>query len=84
MNDYVKATTTDISDADVAKMCSEILEWHHKTGILPENSTLRKFASEAHLTTRDAEEEIIDEAHARFKDVVLLLMMEKPYRYLRV
>ena len=84
MTDYTKNPVTDLSDSDVIKMCGEILEWHHKTGILPENSTLRKFASEAHLTTRDAEEEIIDEAHARFKDVVTLLMMEKPYRYLRM
>lgn len=64
-------------------MCGEILQWH-KEGILQENSTLKKFASEAHLTTRDAEEEIIDEAHARFKDVVTLLMMEKPYNYLKL
>lgn len=84
MKDYTKKPVTNISDSDVIKMCGEILEWHHKTGILPENSTLKKFASEAHLTTRDAEEEIIDEAHARFKDVVVLLMMEKPYNYLKL
>lgn len=84
MADYTKNPVTDLSDSDVIKMCSEILQWHHKTGILPESSTLRKFASEAHLTTRDAEEEIIDEAHARFKDVVVLLMMEKPYNYLKL
>lgn len=83
MTDYTNNSATDISDSDVAKMCSEILQWH-KEGILQENTTLKKFANEAHLTTRDAEEEIIDEAHARFKDVVTLLMMEKPYRYLRI
>lgn len=84
MTDYTKNPITDLSDSDVIKMCGEILEWHHKTGILLENSTLRKFASEAHLTTRDAEEEIIDEAYIRFKDVVVLLMMERPYKYLRI
>ena len=83
MTDYTTNPATDISDSDVAKMCSEILEWH-KTGTLPKNSTFKKFANEEHLEMRDAEEEIIDEAHMRFKDVVVLLMIEKPYRYLRM
>lgn len=83
MTDYTNNPATDISNSDVVKMCSEILEWH-KTGTLPENSTLKKFANEAHLEMRDAEEEIIDEAHMRFKDVVVLLMMERPYKYLRI
>lgn len=53
MADYTTNPASDISDSDVAKMCSEILEWH-KTGTLPKNSTFKKFANEAHLEMRDA------------------------------
>ena len=40
MADYTNNPVTDISDSDVAKMCSEILEWH-KEGILQENTTFQ-------------------------------------------
>lgn len=82
MIDYSKNMTADISDADLTKMCREILE-HYKTGKLPENSTLRKLANESHIEIEEAVEEIIDEAHTRYEDVVILLMLKKPYRYLR-
>lgn len=72
----------EISDADLTKMCREILE-QYKTGKLPENSILRKLANESHVEIEEAVEEIIDEAHTRYEDVVILLMLKKPYRYLR-
>lgn len=63
-------------------MCREILE-QYKTGKLPENSHLRKLAIESHVEIEEAVEEIIDEAHLRYEDVVILLMLKKQYRYLR-
>ena len=83
MADYTKNPVTNLSDSDIAKMCSEILQWH-KEGILQDNTTFQKFAKEAHLEMRDAEKEIIDEAYIRFNDVVVLLMMERSYKYLRI
>ena len=82
MIDYSKNVTADISDADLTKMCREILE-QYKTGKLPEKSILRKLANESHVEIEEAVEEIIDEAHTRYEDVVILLMLKKPYRYLR-
>ena len=81
MIDYSKNMTAEISDADLTKMCREILE-QYKTGKFPENSILRKLANESHVAMEEAVEEIIDEAHLRYEDVVTLLMLKKPYRYL--
>ena len=74
----------DFTNDDLIKACSEVLQWKHSTGCLPEESILRKLANESHMEIRDAEEEIISEAHNRFKDVVLLLMSEDPYKYLKI
>ena len=75
---------TELTNDDLIKACSEVLQWKHSTGCLPEGSILKKLADEAHMEIRDAEEEIISEAHKRFKDVVLLLMSEDPYKYLKI
>lgn len=82
MIDYSKNMTVDISDAELTRMCREIIE-QYKTGKLPENSILRKLANESHVEIEEAAEDIIDEAHLRYEDVVILLMLKKPYRYLR-
>ena len=41
MADYTTNPATDISDSDIAKMCSEILQWH-KEGIKGKRCFLRK------------------------------------------
>lgn len=78
-----KNQTTKYSDDELIKACSDILVWK-RTGYLSEDSTLKKLANEAHMEIGDAKDEVIDEAHARFKDVVLLLMSEVPYKYLKL
>ncbi len=82
MIDYSKSITEDISEAELTRMCREILE-QYKTGKLPEKSHLSKLANESHIEIEEAIEEIIDEAHTRYEEVVILLMLKKPYRYLR-
>lgn len=79
-----KNFVSSLSNDELIKVCSEVLRWKHTTGCLPEGSILKKLADEAHMEIRDAEEEIISEAHVRFNDVVLLLLSENPYRYLRI
>lgn len=79
-----KSFASSLSNDDLIKVCSEVLRWKHTTGCLPEGSILKKLADEAHMEIRDAEAEIISEAHKRFKDVVLLLMSEDPYKYLKI
>lgn len=82
--DLTKNWASYLSDGDLIKICGEVLEWKHKSGRLPENSILKKAAAENYMKIRDAEEDIINEANKRFKDVVLLLMSEDPYKYLRI
>lgn len=82
--DLTKNWASYLSDGDLIKICGEVLEWKHKSGRLPENSILKKAAAENYMEIRDAEEDIINEANKRFKDVVLLLMSEDPYKYLRI
>ena len=82
--DLTKNFASYLSNDELIKVCSEVLEWKHRSGRLPEGSILKKLANEAHMEIRDAEEEIISEAHKRFKDVVLLLMSEDPYKYLKI
>lgn len=79
-----KSFASSLSNDDLIKVCSEVLRWKHTTGCLPEGSILKKLADEAHMEIRDAEAEIISEAHKRFKDVVLLLMSEDSYKYLKI
>ena len=82
--DLTKNWASYLSDGDLIKICGEVLEWKHKSGCLPENSVLKKVAAENYMEIREAEEDIINEANKRFKDVVLLLMSEDPYKYLRI
>lgn len=82
--DLTKNWASYLSDGDLIKICGEVLEWKHKSGRLPENSVLKKAAAENYMEIREAEEDIINEANKRFKDVVLLLMSEDPYKYLRI
>ena len=79
-----KSFASSLSNDDLIKVCSEVLQWKHTTGCLPEGSILKKLADEAHMEIRDAEAEIISEAHKRFKDIVLLLMSEGPCKYLKI
>ena len=98
--DLTKNWASYLSDSDLIKICSEVLEWKHKSGRLPENSVLQKVVAENYMEIQnymkicDSEdniirddiirEDIINEANKRFKDVVLLLMSEDPYKYLRI
>lgn len=93
--DLTKNWASYLSDSDLIKICSEVLEWKHKSGRLPENSVLQKVVAENYMEIQnymnicDGEddiirEDIINEANMRFKDVVLLLMSEDPYKYLRI
>lgn len=82
--DLTKNWASYLSDGDLIKICGEVLEWKHKSGRLPENSILKKVAAENYMEIREAEEDIINEANKRFKEVVLLLMSEDPYKYLRI
>ena len=71
-----------LSDEELHMMCNEIFIWKNETGILPENSKLKIFATMAVTNVQTAEELVLNEASERFQKLVVLLMSERPYRFL--
>lgn len=71
-----------LSDEELHMMCNEIFIWKNETGILPENSKLKIFATMAGTNVQTAEELVLNEASERFQKLVVLLMSERPYRFL--
>ena len=81
MNELVK----NISDSDLIVMCNEIHEWKN-TGVLNQEGLLRKLFNEhegKYVFVKNLEEEVLMEAHSRFKIVVKLLFVANPSLYVR-
>jgi len=81
MNKLVK----DISDNDLIIMCNEIYEWKN-TGVLNQKGLLRKLFNEhegKYVFIKPLEDEVIMEAHSRFKNVVKLLFVVNPSLYVK-
>lgn len=78
-------TYIEQQDSDkIISLCEEIYEWREKEGKLPLKSILYEFSRESDCQDiRFLETEIVEEAHKRFGNVVLLLMKDNPKRYLR-
>lgn len=76
-------TTVDqLSDEELHTMCDEIFTWKNETGTLPANSQLKLFATMACANIQTAEELVLNEAGERFQKLVVLLMSERPYKFL--
>ena len=81
MNKLIK----DISDSDLIVMCNEIYEWKN-TGVLNQEGLLRKLFNEhegKYVFVKNLEEEVLMEAHNRFKNVVKLLFVANPGLYVK-
>ena len=83
-NDGNKKMTavSGLSDEELHMMCNEIFIWKNETGLLPENSQLRLFATTACINVKTAEELVLNEVSERFQKLVVLLMSERPYRFI--
>lgn len=72
----------ELSDDKLIEMCNEIFEWKHHRGTLPDESSLRQLSNELDMPVRTLEENILNEATHRFRELVLLLMLDRPYIFL--
>lgn len=77
-----KNIAEELSDDKLIEMCNEIFEWKHHRGILPDGSSLRQLSNELDMPVRTLEEYILNEASHRFKKLILLLMLDRPYIFL--
>lgn len=77
---YIKQQDSD----KIISLCNEIYEWREKEGRLPIKSILYEFSVESGCQNiRILEDEIMEEAHKRFGNIVLLLMKDAPKYYLK-
>lgn len=77
---YIKQQDSD----KIISLCNEIYEWREKEGRLPIKSILYEFSVESGCQNiRVLEDKILEEAHKRFGNIVLLLMKDAPKYYLK-
>ena len=83
-NDSTKTYVEKMSDQEIITMCNEIHNWKYVTGCLDKNSLLRNKASNLeHISAYTLSQYVLDEAVDRFSNLVLLLMADKPYKFLQ-
>lgn len=77
---YIKQQDSD----KIISLCNEIYEWREKEGRLPIRSILYEFSVESDCSDiKVLENMIVEEAHKRFGNIVLLLMKDAPMYYLK-
>lgn len=80
MNNHI----THVSDNDLVALCKSIYEFKNGNGVLKPTSTLKILAENLQFSNvRMLECVITEEAHKRYKQVVLLLMKDAPAHYLK-
>lgn len=77
---YIKQQDSD----KIISLCNEIYEWREKEGRLSIKSILYEFSVESDCPDiKLLENMIVEEAHKRFENIVLLLMKDAPMYYLK-
>lgn len=80
MNNYI----VHVSDNDLVALCKSVYEFKNGNGVLEPNSTLKILAENLQFSdVRVLEYTIIEEAHKRYEQIVLLLMKDAPAHYLK-
>lgn len=80
MNNYI----VHVSDNDLVALCKSVYEFKNGNGVLEPNSTLKILAENLQFSdVRVLEYAIIEEAHKRYEQIVLLLMKDAPAHYLK-
>ena len=73
-----------MSDQEIVTICNEIYNWKYVTGCLDKNSLLRNKAKNLeHVSSSMLSRYVLDEAANRFGNLVVLLMANKPYKFLQ-
>lgn len=80
MNNYI----VHVSDNDLVALCKSVYEFKNGDGVLESTSTLKILAENLQFSdVRVLEYAIIEEAHKRYEQIVLLLMKDAPAHYLK-
>lgn len=80
MNNYI----VHVSDNDLVALCKSVYEFKNGNGVLEPTSTLKILAENLQFSdVRVLEYAIIEEAHKRYEQIVLLLMKDAPAHYLK-
>jgi hypothetical protein len=80
MNNYI----THVRDNDLVALCKSVYEFKNGNGVLEQTSTLKILAENLQFSdVRALEYTIIEEAHKRYEQIVLLLMKDAPAHYLK-
>lgn len=80
LNNYI----THVSDNDLVALCKSVYEFKNGNGVLEQTSTLKILAENLQFSdARALEYTIIEEAHKRYEQIVLLLMKDAPAHYLK-
>ena len=80
MSNYI----THISDNDLVALCQSVYEFKNGNGVLEPTSALKILAENLQFSdVRALEYIIIEEAHKRYEQIVLLLMKDAPSHYLK-
>ena len=78
----IMTAVDELSDEELHTMCNEIFAWKNDTGTLPANSHLKNFSKAAGIDIQTSQERVLNEASYRFQKMIILLMSERPYRFL--
>lgn len=67
----------------LVELCEDINEWKYKNGEMKPNCALKKLSIDTGFRKmRELEEMILEAAHEKFHDLVLLLMKTAAWRYM--
>ena len=80
MSNYI----AHVSDNDLVALCKSVYEFKNGNGVLESTSTLKILSENLQFPDVKAlEYVIIEEAHKRYKQIVLLFMKDAPAHYLK-
>lgn len=80
MENYIEHMNPD----GLVNLCNDIYEWKYITGVLNPDCTLNVLADNLqYWDIRSMEEVIIRVATKKFNKVVVMLMKEAPYKFMR-
>lgn len=73
-----------VSDNDLVALCKSVYKLKNKEGVLEPTYTLKILSENLQFSdVRELEYAITEEAHKRYKQIVLLLMKDAPSHYLK-
>lgn len=73
-----------VSDNDLIALCKSVYKFKNGNGVLEQTSTLKILSENLQFPdVRALECAITEEAHKRYKQIVLLLMKDAPEHYLK-